>query len=464
MDGNVFTENLRSELPEDINTYLKLHKLKMYFKYELTQFFDADYSLRSSKKRLASMQSNKFKNLEKTLLSLCNTPINDEQIEKATKFDICRQYFRGEDWKSRSKRDGSLIKKGTAKKQININPHYFEGVISNVFNDFFENTDYDIILLVSTADETKKMSDRVVGFLITQYAECQDAENIYSNIPVLNLVCAPKKHKHDGSQTNCRDSCPIVGRVLLFMYIYALKKKSIKFGLLELAGLYCNISGLCLYNKFGFREDLSIKSPTCFGGPNMYGTLSMVSKISLIKYDDLYDALLKNKNIPLDDQEPLCSRPKDANNSLTNLLKMQQEQADLRMRNFTNIVKLQEGKLSLDDIEEIYFNNNKPKSLKNAIKFLSKYSKQGKILDFKKKRKRQSASKTRNSKIPKIPRNRSSRGSKTNRVDSFGFRNMSQTNMINALSDISKSGMKLHNSYTRKTKKTKSGGNKTKRV
>ena len=36
--------------------------------------------------------------------------------------------------------------------------------------------------------------------------------------------------------------------------------------------------------------------------------------------------------------------------------------------------------------------------------------------------------------------------------------------IINALSDISKSGMKLHNSYTRKTKKTKSGGNKTKRV
>ena len=114
-------------------------------------------------------------------------------------------------------------------------------------------------------------------------------------------------------------------------------------------------------------------------------TLSMVSKIEDITYTELYDALLENKNVTVPDEEPLCKKPSTAI-SREKQISIQQDQVLNRMQNYENILKLQKGKLSLDDIEDIYFNNNKPSEIKNAVKSLSQLSKEGNVFRFTRKR------------------------------------------------------------------------------
>jgi hypothetical protein len=327
-------------------------------------------------------------------------------------------------------------------------------VIRKIFNDFYENVDFDIIILVSNENQDEPLHKRVVGFLVTQFAECRDVENVYSNIPALNLVCAPKKHRHTGNRTNCQNGCSIIGRVLLFMYSYALKKNSFKYGLLELAGLYCNIGGLCLYNKFGFREDISIKTPTCFEEEE---TLSMVSKIEDITYTELYDALLENKNVTVPDEEPLCKKPSTAI-SREKQISIQQDQVLNRMQNYENILKLQKGKLSLDDIEDIYFNNNKPSEIKNAVKSLSQLSKEGNIFRFTRKRPpsrartaTQDTKRRRSVSAPPIAKSRDRTRSDFDNEFGFHYRKMTNPKMLNFFSNLSKKGIRLH-------KKRKRGG------
>ena len=447
--GNVFTETIKTGLPRKVLDFLELHKLEFYFKYELNQFTDKSvYSLRSKPSRLKQLNSRQFKQLEKELLSLCNTTITKKQVDAAVQLDVCKKYHNA-DWKSRSVR-----KKGRKKKQMNINPEYFKGVIRKIFNDFYENVDFDIIILVSNENLDEPLHKRVVGFLVTQFAECRDVENVYSNIPALNLVCAPKKHAHTGNRTNCQNGCSVIGRILLFMYSYALKKNHFKYGILELAGLYCNIGGLCLYNKFGFREDISIKTPTCFEEEE---TLSMVSKIEDITYTELYDALLDNKNISVPDEEPLCKKPSTAI-SREKQISIQQDQVLNRMQNYENILKLQKGKLSLDDIEDIYFNNNKPSEIKNAVKSLSQLSKEGNIFRFTRKRPpsrartaAQDTKRRRSLSAPPIAKSRDRTQSVFDNEFGFHYRKMTNPKMLNFFSNLSKKGIRLH-------KKRKHGG------
>lgn len=151
--------------------------------------------------------------------------------------------------------------------------------------DFYD----DILLLTDTRTYER------VGFAITEYGECDDMPSTHA----LKLICAIKGY----------------GELLLYSYLFAAKQQQ-DYGILELAGHYDNLSGLCAYNKFGFREDMSMKHYNCFGE---IGTLPMKIHLSNIGYDYL-DLVLESKQNPkkkamLTDilekdgtSEPLCNK------------------------------------------------------------------------------------------------------------------------------------------------------------
>jgi hypothetical protein len=93
------------------------------------------------------------------------------------------------------------------------------------------------------------------------------------------------------------------------VYVFIrIKAKKNRYGLLELAHNYCNVAGLCLYTKFGFIEDITIRSTleskSCFPETN---NLPMVCDLDNITMEHLYSALIEGKNVPIE-QEPLCKR------------------------------------------------------------------------------------------------------------------------------------------------------------
>jgi hypothetical protein len=151
--------------------------------------------------------------------------------------------------------------------------------------DFYD----DILLLTDTRTYER------VGFAITEYGECDDMPSTHA----LKLICAVKGY----------------GELLLYSYLFAAKQQQ-DYGILELAGHYDNLGGLCAYNKFGFREDMSMKHYSCFGE---IGTLPMKINLSNIGYDYL-DLVLESKQNPkkkaiLTDilekdgtSEPLCNK------------------------------------------------------------------------------------------------------------------------------------------------------------
>ena len=264
-----------SHLPQDIKRFLESKKIDVYYKDELTNFFDDNPSVvrhyvrqtRRQRAKLIKMNSSQLQQLKKSLLNQCNPQITN------VKKDLC-----------------GIVRTGT-----NIDPGYYNNVIDKVFNDFYGNTDYDIVILVDTSTKGK-LFNRIVGFLISQVGECQLPE--YIHIPVLNLICVNGKNR-DAAKT------------LMFLYLYSLKRAGYKTGLLELAGEYCNIKGLCLYNKFGFREDQSLfsDSPACL---NSGDTLPMFADIARISEQDLINVLIQNKPIHYEasedhDFEPLCT-------------------------------------------------------------------------------------------------------------------------------------------------------------
>ena len=76
--------------------------------------------------------------------------------------------------------------------------------------------------------------------IIVERGECSQ----YPNIPVLKIICSL-----EGFST-----------VLMYSYLYIIKKQGYNMGLLELASCYFNIRGLCSYERFGFEEDYDVKN------------------------------------------------------------------------------------------------------------------------------------------------------------------------------------------------------------
>jgi hypothetical protein len=130
--------------------------------------------------------------------------------------------------------------------------------------------DYDLIILANKdGDRSSKPSDpkrpkddsdpvigileSVVGFLIVQKGECKTYPRDYS----VNLICV-----RDGILQGA-------AQVLLGLYLYTILERQnttgyLQRGLLELAGGYYNIEGLCLYSKFGFVPSINLAIPDCF--------------------------------------------------------------------------------------------------------------------------------------------------------------------------------------------------------
>ncbi len=119
----------------------------------------------------------------------------------------------------------------------------------------------------SKAIREKKMRS-LVGVVIVQRGECEYYPDDYA----VNLICVKD------------DAVAGTGPLLIGLYLYTILERRrttghLQLGLLELAGGYYNIAGLCLYSKFGFAPDINMATPRCFPHPgNMPMSLHFPSK------------------------------------------------------------------------------------------------------------------------------------------------------------------------------------------
>ena len=184
-----------------------------------------------------------------------------------------------------------------------VNFEYVEGELKkaksnfdNYFKEYRKNYEFPTSMKNDILILSNRRTNERVGFAISEFEECKD----HPDTDALKVICANKGY----------------GPLLLYCYVYCAKKQRKKYGLLELAGGFVNLEGLCSYNKFGFREDMSMKKNDCF--PE-YGTLPMKVELSKLSYEYLdnilrstVDKVLKetlNKLLEKDDtSEPLCNK------------------------------------------------------------------------------------------------------------------------------------------------------------
>lgn len=425
-DGNVFTKKTINILPEHIQFFIADNKLKIIGKDDLNLIYSKELRKQISSKSLSSESLNKkrFDKLEYILTNLCNPLFSVAQRNTYLAENSCKKYY--------DEKKKEMPYKKSTEYLPGIGDSYIESIIKNI-----DNPEYDIVFVLNTENEKKRIDQSIAGFIITEKSECKDKDNLYTDIPALKLICVSSKNKNR-----------YVSRLLVYLYLYSLKEANYRYGLLELAGSYCNLPGLCLYNKFGFREDLSIKTDTCF--PEI-GTLTMVADLHEISYKELEKALTSKSsdNVDIPDSEPLCSKTKkvETENDRQNLIQDIQEKVKIRMENYDNILKLQNGELSLDEFENRYFDHNeKPIEVKEAIKYLSKSSKQGKHIkknsfyipnyfvddddiDSKSKNKKQNTSQRRRKRneISDIDIEKSPRNSRRKIESSYQFRRKNKT-------------------------------------
>jgi len=99
-------------------------------------------------------------------------------------------------------------------------------------------------------------TNKIVAFIISELGECQlplpqyPVEDVWS----VNLICG-------GTGGN---GAYLISLFLFSVIVGSQMGKWPPIGVLELAGGYKNTAGLCLYTKFGFRVDTSIRSSLCF--------------------------------------------------------------------------------------------------------------------------------------------------------------------------------------------------------
>ena len=252
-----------------------------------------------------------------------------------------------------------LIKMASTCKGL-INEGYMQNVFIKTTTEKFEvNVNYDIVIILKGTEKKDIMPLNIVGMVITEKGECRSHPNIH----VLNLLC-----------TKGPTGSPI-GRILMFVYVYTCMIKRLPLGLLELAGCYENKKGLCLYNKFGFREDISMKEQGCFPGDD---TLAMYVDIRdrEMSEENMLDALINSYDIPVlyDAPEPLCQK----GSIIGPGGKYQPEGIIDRMDNFDNIMKARLNPSTVLRINKIPVREGE--SIKNMIKKLAKKSKDGELI------------------------------------------------------------------------------------
>lgn len=180
----------------------------------------------------------------------------------------------------------------------NIGDYYGETSILSSINK----KNYDLLLRVpanyETADTKNLFSGSSIAyatskiklikaFIIVQRGECKKLEYSYT----VKLVCGRGKG----------DAMPLLGA-----YCYLIRKENIVTGsddqgLLELAGLYSNISGLCSYTKFGFKENVNLLGEDCY--PLFMDCIPMSSDFSGKTLEQIIHVV--NTNVGFD-THPIC--------------------------------------------------------------------------------------------------------------------------------------------------------------
>ena len=99
-------------------------------------------------------------------------------------------------------------------------------------------------------------TNKIIAFIISELGECKLPSPPYpmEDVWSINLICG-------GSGGN---GAYLISLFLFSVIVGAQMGKWPPIGVLELAGGYKNTAGLCLYTKFGFRVDVSIRSSVCF--------------------------------------------------------------------------------------------------------------------------------------------------------------------------------------------------------
>ena len=99
-------------------------------------------------------------------------------------------------------------------------------------------------------------TNKIIAFIISELGECQLPRPRYPTEDVwsINLICG-------GTGGN---GAYLISLFLFSVIVGSQMGKWPPIGVLELAGGYENTAGLCLYTKFGFRVDASIRSSVCF--------------------------------------------------------------------------------------------------------------------------------------------------------------------------------------------------------
>jgi hypothetical protein len=128
-------------------------------------------------------------------------------------------------------------------------------------------------------------TDILCGFMITEANGCNITG--YKDVPVLSLICT-------SNAANKATLSP--GRIMMYTYVTALKNENIKFGILELAYAYNNISGYCLYKKFGFDENMALRE--CY---SHLQSLPMSVFVPNIAQEQLDTVLIHNKSFRIID-------------------------------------------------------------------------------------------------------------------------------------------------------------------
>ena len=154
-----------------------------------------------------------------------------------------------------------------------INPAYIENKLQKIFVD----NDPKLDIILCTSNDRRQ----IYGFIITHVGKCSIIE-VFKEVPEISVIC---------TNSNNPKLKLSPAKIMLYYYISALKEHSISFGILELAGLYNNISGYCLYKKFGFDEYMLLKQ--CY---RSVSSIPMMAYIPQIDIDDVKNVLLHNKS------------------------------------------------------------------------------------------------------------------------------------------------------------------------
>jgi len=208
----------------------------------------------------------------------------------------------------------------------NINDGYIMNALDEVSKKAMDMpTHYDLLFITATAPREVTLDGggkriigvgEKVGLLLIELGECK----MFPNIPVIKLMCSLS-----------------VSPILMYTYLYIMKKMGLKKGLLELAGCYYNINGLCAYDRFGFVENYDLKNIECFGEEDLqteYATsLPMEVNLDNIDYKDLDDVLHKRMRLG---SEPLCD---DVFRDNDDVRKKQRAIIDARQAGFDKIVR-----------------------------------------------------------------------------------------------------------------------------